>query len=64
MFCSFVLARPFRVAFPQAQSDILLQLAAVGVDIFAVGVAVRWYSIIYLGRFFTVDVAADDGRLQ
>jgi protein-S-isoprenylcysteine O-methyltransferase len=57
IFCSFVLARLFRVTFPQAQLDILLQLAAVGVGIFSVGIAVRWYSIIYLGRFFTVDVA-------
>lgn len=31
--------------------------AALGVVLFALGLALRWYSIIHLGRFFTVDVA-------
>jgi protein-S-isoprenylcysteine O-methyltransferase len=27
-----------------------------GVSLFLIGIAIRWYSIVYLGRFFTVDV--------
>jgi protein-S-isoprenylcysteine O-methyltransferase len=34
------------------------------ISLFAAGLAIRWYAIIYLGRFFTVDVAiAADHRL-
>jgi protein-S-isoprenylcysteine O-methyltransferase len=29
----------------------------IGLAVFIAGIAVRWYSIAYLGRFFTVDVA-------
>jgi protein-S-isoprenylcysteine O-methyltransferase len=37
---------------------------ALGAVIFAAGLLLRWYSIIHLGRFFTVNVAiADDHRL-
>jgi protein-S-isoprenylcysteine O-methyltransferase len=37
---------------------------ALGVVLFCVGLAIRWYAIIYLGRFFTVNVAiASDHRL-
>jgi protein-S-isoprenylcysteine O-methyltransferase len=32
-------------------------LSSLGVGLFAAGVVLRWYSIIHLGRFFTVDVA-------
>lgn len=35
-----------------------------GVALFVIGILLRWYSIIHLGRFFTVDVAiAADHRL-
>jgi protein-S-isoprenylcysteine O-methyltransferase len=35
-----------------------------GAAIFLVGLAIRWYAIVYLGRFFTVNVAiAADHRL-
>jgi protein-S-isoprenylcysteine O-methyltransferase len=35
-----------------------------GMPLFAAGLAIRWYAIIYLGRFFTVNVAiAADHRL-
>jgi protein-S-isoprenylcysteine O-methyltransferase len=38
--------------------------AAAGVPIFAAGIALRWYAIVHLGRFFTVNVAiAADHRL-
>jgi protein-S-isoprenylcysteine O-methyltransferase len=37
---------------------------ALGIPLFAAGLAIRWYAIIYLGRFFTVNVAiAADHRL-
>ena len=32
-------------------------LALIGLLVFAAGILLRWYSIIHLGRFFTVDVA-------
>jgi protein-S-isoprenylcysteine O-methyltransferase len=32
-------------------------LSYVGLTLFAAGILLRWYSIIHLGRFFTVDVA-------
>jgi protein-S-isoprenylcysteine O-methyltransferase len=34
----------------------------IGVALFACGIALRWYSIFYLGRFFTVDVAIAPGH--
>lgn len=51
------LGRLARVTVPQAQSDILVQLAAIAIVIFVVGMVLRWFAIIYLGRFFTVNVA-------
>ena len=39
-------------------------LNLVGLCLFASGLLLRWYSIVYLGRFFTTDVAiAEDHRL-
>jgi len=39
-------------------------LREAGIGLFAAGIALRWYSILYLGRFFTVNVAiAADHRL-
>jgi protein-S-isoprenylcysteine O-methyltransferase len=47
--CRFGPALPFQVA---------------GIGIFAAGIALRWYAIVYLGRFFTVNVAiAPDHQL-
>jgi protein-S-isoprenylcysteine O-methyltransferase len=40
-----------------ARSPLLLQLRTIGVALFALGLALRWYAIFYLGRFFTVNVA-------
>jgi protein-S-isoprenylcysteine O-methyltransferase len=34
----------------------------VGCGVFALGLTLRWYSIIYLGRFFTVNVAIHSGH--
>jgi protein-S-isoprenylcysteine O-methyltransferase len=39
-------------------------LRLAGIAVFAAGLAIRWYSIVHLGRFFTVNVAiASDHRL-
>jgi protein-S-isoprenylcysteine O-methyltransferase len=49
---------------PQAHSRLLSRLYPLGVVIFATGLVLRWWSIVHLGRFFTVDVAiADDHRV-
>jgi protein-S-isoprenylcysteine O-methyltransferase len=42
---------------PQAQSEVLDRLRPVGAALVVIGLALRWYSIFYLGRFFTVNVA-------
>ena len=34
----------------------------VGCALFGLGLALRWYSIVYLGRFFTVNVAIHSGH--
>jgi protein-S-isoprenylcysteine O-methyltransferase len=61
---SLGLARLTKLVFPQAQMDILLQLATVGIGLFFAGVGLRWYAIIQLGRFFTTEVAiAADHKL-
>jgi protein-S-isoprenylcysteine O-methyltransferase len=40
-------------------------LDAAGIGLFAAGLALRWYAIVHLGRFFTVNVAiAADHRLN
>ncbi len=49
---------------PQFESRLLQGWYVPGVLIFLAGLALRWYAIIYLGRFFTVDVAiAEDHRV-
>jgi protein-S-isoprenylcysteine O-methyltransferase len=49
---------------PQARSDWLARGYALGAALFVAGLVLRWYAIIYLGRFFTVDVAiAADHRV-
>jgi protein-S-isoprenylcysteine O-methyltransferase len=42
---------------PQATFVVLLQLRGLAAALFAAGLALRWYAIVHLGRFFTVDVA-------
>jgi protein-S-isoprenylcysteine O-methyltransferase len=43
--------------FPSATMGAALLLLCAGSALFVVGLALRWYSIWYLGRFFTVNVA-------
>jgi protein-S-isoprenylcysteine O-methyltransferase len=42
---------------PQANSSWLLSLRTAGGALFLLGLVLRWYAIVYLGRFFTVNVA-------
>lgn len=49
---------------PQAWSPLLARCYPLGVALFASGLALRWYAILHLGRYFTVDVAiAGDHRV-
>jgi len=51
-------------AFPAARMGAGFVVRDVGVALFVAGLNIRWYSIIHLGRFFTVNVAiAADHRL-
>jgi protein-S-isoprenylcysteine O-methyltransferase len=42
---------------PETYSEVLYHLRALGAALCIAGLALRWYSIFYLGRFFTVNVA-------
>lgn len=60
MALSFFLAR--RLEF--ADLAFLRNFYGIGVGVFCVGILLRWYAIIHLGQFFTVNVAiADDHRV-
>lgn len=49
---------------PQARLALLVTLYPLGLAFFIFGLVLRWYAIIYLGRFFTVDVAiAEDHKV-
>ena len=51
-------------ALPAAHSQWLENLYPVGLVLFSLGLAWRWWAIVHLGRFFTVDVAiAADHRV-
>lgn len=64
ILCSVVAGIAALSLLPQARSDLLARLYGVGVAIFVVGLVLRWYAIVHLGRFFTVDVAiAEDHRV-
>jgi protein-S-isoprenylcysteine O-methyltransferase len=53
LIAGFVAARQWhRAVFPHR-----MEVAWVGVAVFAFGIALRWWSIVTLGRFFTTDVA-------
>jgi protein-S-isoprenylcysteine O-methyltransferase len=60
MFSAFSL----KYAVPQFDFQFLRAAALIGTAVFVAGLAIRWYAIIYLGRFFTVNVAiARDHKL-
>lgn len=64
ILCSVTAAVLAAQMLPQARSEWLARAYGAGVAIFSVGLLLRWYAIVHLGRFFTVDVAiAADHRL-
>ena len=63
---SITFAYSFAYCAPRATMDpgVAPSLRIVGLVVFLAGLALRWYAIIYLGRFFTVNVAiASDHRV-
>ena len=54
---SVVLAYSMVRALPSAGMGAVRELPWIGAAVFAAGLALRWYSIMHLGRFFTVNVA-------
>jgi protein-S-isoprenylcysteine O-methyltransferase len=54
---SVVLALSLAQALPAAGMQPAPALAFLGATLFAAGLTIRWYAIIHLGRFFTVNVA-------
>jgi protein-S-isoprenylcysteine O-methyltransferase len=60
-----MIAAGFGSAFVRAtDSGLLTRLVPLGIALFVLGLVLRWYAIVYLGRFFTVDVAiASDHRI-
>jgi protein-S-isoprenylcysteine O-methyltransferase len=63
---SITFAYSFAYSAPRATMDpgVAPSLRIVGLVVFLAGLALRWYAIIYLGRFFTVNVAiASDHRV-
>jgi len=54
---SMFFALQFALAVPAAGWQPLPWINVLGVAIAVAGLALRWYSILYLGRFFTVNVA-------
>ena len=61
---SMFLAFRFEFSLPQARWPWLPWVNDLGIALTLVGLAIRWYSIIYLGRYFTVNVAiATDHKL-
>ncbi len=57
IWISIALAFEFEFAVPQTGWAPLPWVSALGIAVLLAGGALRWYSIIYLGRFFTVNVA-------
>ncbi|MEP6883860.1 MAG: isoprenylcysteine carboxylmethyltransferase family protein [Gammaproteobacteria bacterium] len=61
---SVTLAFNLAYQFPAAGMNAVPVLRIVGIVVFVAGLAIRWYAIVRLGRFFTVNVAiAADHRL-
>ena len=61
---SVTLAFNLAYSFPAAAMNAAPALRYLGIALFAAGLALRWYAIVHLGRFFTVNVSiAADHRL-
>jgi protein-S-isoprenylcysteine O-methyltransferase len=64
ILCGVAVAITAATMLPAAGSSLLARWYSFGVALFAAGLVLRWYAIVYLGRFFTVDVAiAADHRV-
>jgi protein-S-isoprenylcysteine O-methyltransferase len=64
ILCSVATAVPAARMLPLFDSELLARAYPLGVGVFVAGLALRWYAIVALGRFFTVDVAiAADHRV-
>jgi protein-S-isoprenylcysteine O-methyltransferase len=59
--CIF-LARTWVFMMPQDRSPFLQSLRPLGEGLVAMGLVLRWGSILYLGRYFTVDVSIAAGQ--
>lgn len=57
ILCSIFLAILAAIFLPGANSAFLLRLIPLAAAFFIIGLTLRWYAIIYLGRLFTVNVA-------
>jgi protein-S-isoprenylcysteine O-methyltransferase len=57
IWLSITFAYQFEFAVPGTGWPPLPWVSSAGIAVMIVGLALRWYSIIYLGRFFTVNVA-------
>jgi protein-S-isoprenylcysteine O-methyltransferase len=56
------LANVAAYAVPQADSALLQRARPLGVALVIGGLALRWYAIIHLGRYFTVNVSIASGQ--
>jgi len=64
ILCSLVLALAAPVVLPQANFPRTTSVYAVGIAIYVAGLLLRWTAILWLGKFFTVNVAiAADHRV-
>ena len=63
IFASVALAFAAPNVLPSAGTGAAPLLRHLGIAVFAAGLAVRWYSIVHLGRFFTVNVAIASDHL-
>jgi len=59
---SILLAFYEAIAMPSAGFAVGKPLYGAALALYAAGLALRWYAIIHLGRFFTVDVAIAEGH--
>ena len=57
ILCALTLATFAPTFLPGANSNLLMRLRPLAAVLFAAGLALRWYAIVYLGRLFTVNVA-------
>jgi protein-S-isoprenylcysteine O-methyltransferase len=56
------LANVLAYAVPQAESALLQRARLLGVALVIGGLALRWYAIFHLGRYFTVNVSIASGQ--